>query len=376
MVLAYTELIDSFTIASASAWTDYNIFTLKGVPKGAIVEIALCNAQTGTEQTMGVRTDGSALNRSILIHEAEGGGEVVYTMPVKVHATTGLIECYTTATANYFRILGYFTGCDFTEAMATTAISTTGAWTDHDLGANGGLVHSVVISSAKQDASATMGIRTNGSALNRYLKVHEPEAGGESGFMFYVKSDVNDVIEYWLEEGTSKSLIDLGYFDSTVNFVEAWTQINILADITWEDHDLSAYLDQDGRIANFILTSGEVGVEENIGVRTDLSGLSRYILVHESESAGGFNNQEFTGYTVSVVTLSSTGVVELYAGHFTTDYFWFSGYFKPTAAGPTPGWNKLQYLTEPPTAGAFNKLKFASEPPIAGAWNKILYSTE
>lgn len=50
--------------------------------------------------------------------------------------------------------------------------------------------------------------------------------------------------------------------------------------------------------------------------------------------------------------------------------------FTPAGAGPTPGWNKLQYLTEPPTAGAFNKLKFASEPPIPGSWNKILYSTE
>lgn len=40
------------------------------------------------------------------------------------------------------------------------------------------------------------------------------------------------------------------------------------------------------------------------------------------------------------------------------------------------GWMKLQYLTEPPTSGAFNKLKFASEPPVAGAWNKLLYEGE
>lgn len=44
--------------------------------------------------------------------------------------------------------------------------------------------------------------------------------------------------------------------------------------------------------------------------------------------------------------------------------------------GISPGWNKLQFVTEPPTGGAFNKLKYASEPPVSGAWNKILYSGE
>lgn len=40
------------------------------------------------------------------------------------------------------------------------------------------------------------------------------------------------------------------------------------------------------------------------------------------------------------------------------------------------GWRKLQYATEPPTAGVFNKLKYASEPPVPGAWNKLLYEGE
>jgi len=43
---------------------------------------------------------------------------------------------------------------------------------------------------------------------------------------------------------------------------------------------------------------------------------------------------------------------------------------------PVTGWRKLQYLSEPPTTGAFNKLKYASEPPVSGAWNKLLYEGE
>jgi len=45
-------------------------------------------------------------------------------------------------------------------------------------------------------------------------------------------------------------------------------------------------------------------------------------------------------------------------------------------SGPITGWRKLQYYTEPPTAGTFNKLRFASEPPVASAWNRLLYDGE
>ena len=370
MVLAYTELIDSFTTTPASTWNNYDISTLKGVPKGAIVEIALCNAQTGTEQTMGVRTDGSALNRSILIHEAEGGGEVVYTMPVKVHATTGLIECYTTATGNYFRILGYFTGCDFTEAYSSFDSTAALSWLDLDLGTANNLVHSVLTTHNIQDTTYGYGIRMKGSTLTRYISHHEPEAGGSSGFMWYVKSNSSDVIQYF-SSNTAVDIIDLGYFDSTVDFVEAWSQKDVAASITWTDFDLTAEMDVDGRIANFYIGNKNLDNEYNVGVRTDGSGLNRYILIHESEGVGLNENN---GYTVSVATGVANGVVELYTGLNTAGYFWFAGYFKPVGAGPTPGWNKLQYLTEPPTAGAFNKIAYETEPPVSAAWNKIKYT--
>ena len=332
--IAYTEMIDTFTsFGSDGVWGDYNVTLNKGVPKGAIVEIAFCMAQTGTENTMGIRTDGSALNRYILIHEAEGGGQVLYTMPVKVHSTTGIIEAYHSDVSDLdnFRILGYFTNCGFTEAFGSNAVATINTWTDLDLGTHGGLVHSVILSTQEQDVGFTGGIRTNGGAdLTRSLVIHEPEAGGESGFMFYVKSDANDVIEYYISDTTTKLVYDLGYFDSTVDFVEGWTWINTI--YGWEDADLSTYLDQDGRIANFILTTSRGDVECTIGVRTDGSALARTILVHESESADG---TEYNGYTVSVLS-SVNGVVELYTGDATSDYFMFAGYFKPAITNTAP----------------------------------------
>jgi len=40
--------------------------------------------------------------------------------------------------------------------------------------------------------------------------------------------------------------------------------------------------------------------------------------------------------------------------------------------GPTPGFNKLKYVTEPPSSG-WNQLKYAVEPPVSAAWNKLEY---
>ena len=57
------------------------------------------------------------------------------------------------------------------------------------------------------------------------------------------------------------------------------------------------------------------------------------------------------------------------------DVAFIVGAFKGTT-GPSTGFNKLQYATEPPTTGAFNKLKYVSEPPVPAAWNKLAYAGE
>ena len=68
MVITYTELFPApFSIAVDANWTDYDLFTNRGVPKGAIAEIVCANKNTGTEREAGVRTDGSGINRYISI---------------------------------------------------------------------------------------------------------------------------------------------------------------------------------------------------------------------------------------------------------------------------------------------------------------------
>lgn len=381
--IAYTEMMDNWTDSTNDGlWADYDIHANKGVPHGSVVEIVGTNPNTNAPVMFDLRTDGSSwqLPDNDLfekLDEAESGGENCETRYVQVDVNTGLVEFrHPGGVSCNYRILGYFTNISFTEGANTKRTVGAGSqWEDEVLSGGANCVHAILARNHEQDVGNNIGVRKKGSSLSRYFKLHEAEgAGGTNWATFLVKADASKTIQLYGEDTAKCTFYDLGYFDSSVDFVEAWTQINQSAEGTWQTADLSAYMDQDGRIVNFILTHGTAAAEKYLGVRTP-NALARYILVHESEDATNTDNKEYNGYTVSVLT-SGTGTVQLYAGEDTTDYFWFAGYFKPTAAGPTPGWNKLQYLTEPPTGGAFNKLKFASEPPIAGAWNKILYSTE
>lgn len=324
--VAYTEMIDSFTVADAAAWTNnYDIYTNKGVPKGAVVEIALCNADANSEFSMGVRADGSTLLRQLAIHEAESGGESVATIPVKVDSTTGIIECYTGSVTNSFRILGYFSNCDFTEAYASLTISTTN-WEDETL-SQANRVYAIVAQNFGSDAAYTVGVRTNGSSLERKFLLHEPESGGYSQMLFYTKTDASGIIELYGSNTINCIFYNFGYFDSTVDFVEGWTQLSPGASAVWTSVSVSD-VDQAGRIASIILTHSNAGAEQTIGVRTFLSSLVRSITVHESEGAG----TEYNGYTASVVT--GTGkAVAMYVTDNAYAYFWYSGYFKPAVTG-------------------------------------------
>jgi hypothetical protein len=329
---AYAQMIDSFTIGAGSAWTDYDIYTNKSIPKGAVVEIVLSNNDTGAENNMGVRTDGSGLNRYISIHESEAGGKTTISMLVKVHDTTGLIEAYTESTSCVFDIVGYWTGVDFTEAMSETAVSTTSSWTDIDLGTNGSRVHHVALTGAENNVNFNGGLRTNGSSIERRLETHEQEAGGRSGFSWYVKSDASDIIDYYIDDATTKYVTDLGYFGATLNFVEGFTRTAVPSTGSWQDVDLSSYLDQDGRTAAYLVSHNEEGNERNLGVRTNATAIDRYVLVHEAESSDG-TLEEHTGYTACVVS-DASGIIDVYQANETEaddDGFYFTGYFVPVS---------------------------------------------
>jgi len=333
LAIAWTEAFSSFLPVGAG-WQNYDIYTLLGVPKGAIAEIIIHSVNNAANRIVGVRTDGSALNRTINLHEAEGGGATHVNMLVKVHATTGLIETYCDSTTGItFYLTGYWTGVDFTEMASTFVPTGTATWQDKNLQSAfevpKGRVCQIHVYHNTQDAAKIAGVRTDGSTLERKMSIHEAEGTvtATNGYDTYVKTSVADgIIETYGTDIFSVYFLLLGYFDSTMDYTELWTQKDITTADVWTDFDLTADLDQDGRVTNFVLTHSNANTEANLGARVDGSLLFRYILEHESET------NAYTGFGIIVQSNPSTGIVELLAG-VTADYFWLAGYFKEVAVG-------------------------------------------
>lgn len=335
---AYTQDMDSWqsNVAgwSDATWSIYDLFTNKGVPKGAVAEIILSNATTGTENTMGVRYPTSILARLVTLHEAEGDGQTHCRMFVMTDPVEGKIEGYHSdvSDADYFYLVGYWENVTFTELNNGTILAdSANAWDTEDISTAAANAVAHIIMANNEEAANTMGVRAVGSSLERKLVVHEEEAGGSSLLDLLVKLDANQDCQLYSSD-TANAVFKLsGYFGAEMDFVELWQNIP-LTTTSWEAEDLTAYLDQDGRMVDFLLVHSNEAAELYLGVRNgDDAATERKLLEHEAESAGA--GGEYTGFGMSAQS-NASGVVNLISSN-AGEAFYLTGYFKPAAVGPT-----------------------------------------
>ena len=174
MTISFTETFSSFT-PSATGWQDYDLYTNKGVPTGAIAHIAIASYSSSTDVTVGVRTDGSSLNRYIKLSRVSiSNGNNIFSTYVKCDSSTGKIEIYSSSTSKVnFYLLGYWEGVDYTELFTQITTSTTFAWTDSDVYTNQsipkGSAIDVCLAHYDDVAANYIGIRTDASSLDRRL---------------------------------------------------------------------------------------------------------------------------------------------------------------------------------------------------------------
>ena len=140
-----------------------------------------------------------------------------------------------------------------------------------------------------------------------------------------VKTDASKRISFYSENNNHCRV--MGYFGSEMDFVEKF-ESNQGID-SWADWDLTAYLDADGRMCDFLLVHTAEAAEATMGVRDgDDTTTARTLVEHESESAGA--GGEYTGFSMSAQS-NASGVVHVQLPA-TTSWAYLTGYFKPTAA--------------------------------------------
>ncbi|MBA7666523.1 hypothetical protein ES703_74604 [subsurface metagenome] len=147
------------------------------------------------------------------------------------------------------------------------------------------------------------------------------KGGGINACSMFVKtSEADGIIEVFMEDLDTDRVIITGYFSADMDFEELMQSITNDGDGDWDDSDLTAYLDEDGRICDFLLTHNVQDAEQNLGVRTNNSALDRYIREHEAEAGG------YTGFGISAKS-DNSGIVELKSTTI-DEYFVLTGYFK------------------------------------------------
>lgn len=338
---SYTQDMDNWVSNtygdSDATWCDYDLFTNKGVPKGAVAEIILSNLSANTEEYLGVRTDGSSLDRRIQLHEAEGGGKTHCRMFVLCDASTGKIEtyCQDVSDDQVFYIVGYWENVGFTELYTEFSANSSGSFVNEELVGAGSIDKVVqIIVMNTYEVAHTAGVREKNSSIDRKIHFHEAEGGGVSALDFLVQVDGSNYIEVYTDDPWIE-FYNLGYFSADIEFVEKWQLIEQDGDSDWDAEDLTAYLDQDGRMTDWMLTNGG-GIAAHystatIGVRAgDDSSTARYLEEHESEgTTSPPSPEEFTGFSMSAQS-NASGVVNTYAD-LAVD-FHLTGYFKPASA--------------------------------------------
>jgi hypothetical protein len=320
------------------AWTNYDVFTAHGIAKGATIYVVMENQNGGTDVTMGVRTDGSGLERKVLVHEAEAGGSSCLMMPVTVDASTGLIEYYVSQTANVvFTIIAYFTGTVFTELWQDVSAAVNATWrTVQITGAPASKTCHFCLLNTTATADNNLGVRTDNDAINRYIYEHEAEgagAGEAACFGLHSKTDAAGEIQSYASTIATHKIYCDGYYDANIDYVErAPLRLNLGAN-GWVATDLSANMDEDARVVDLTVGHFDISGEHLTGARVNGSALLRYFLMHETEG-GGTNRNTMLNLPTRT---DASGVVELYTDDSASDRIDMWGYFTFEADAPPAG---------------------------------------
>ena len=280
---SHTEKFEHWNPNYASTWTDKDLYTDYGVPKGSVAEIFVANADTSAQRNVGVRADGSSLDRYILIHESEGGGQDGFTMCVKTDANTGKIECYNTGTTGHFYLLGYFdSNIDYVERMDSLVAASADAWEDEILLTPANAVVEVLVENDAGGSERYGGARANPSSLDRRVLIHEAEGGGLTGGRWSVQSDASSTIEIYEDSTGDIKFALVGYW-----IVENY-ELDLEVQWTIADYDeANEWL--------CIYCGGTMGAED---IRVDVWNGSDWITVFD-DLASGWNSVDVSSYLIS-----------------------------------------------------------------------------
>ncbi|KKS89720.1 MAG: hypothetical protein UV65_C0029G0007 [Parcubacteria group bacterium GW2011_GWF2_43_11] len=335
----YTERFDTLNAAGAAAWENENLSGF-GVSDGDVVEVVAENSATGAASEIGIRTDGSALERRVDLGEAEAGGDVVVTMNAVAVGANAVIDIYEEVIANTsFRLVGYWATPPgtYTELFQTLAAPGSDVtWTDSNLsgyGVGANDIAEIVLANGATAAQNLFGARTNGSSVFRATALPEAENTGRATARMHVEADASSIIEIYHED-VSDTVYEfklVGYW-SAGDYTEDYS-FACNARGAWTDMDLSVLGVPANAVVEMAVGNRYFNDEQVGGVRANGSSLTRSMDISEAEGANGTAADAGNGinYMVMHAQTDANSIVECYAENPDTVDFEVLGYWSCSA---------------------------------------------
>jgi hypothetical protein len=206
----YGELHDSFNAVISNTWQAKSLGD-EGVMANQIAEIAIINDHDSAERLAGIRAAGSSLVRSFDLHESEDGGIDTVTMMVEADSYSR-VQVYAEAhTGIDFHVLGYWRTPPgvYTEFGGGSGSPTVSAnWQVGDLSGFGVPADSIaqfVLGNENDSTEINMGVRATGSVQDRFINLHEAEAGGADLITMHANVDASSQVEWYSSSGASNA---------------------------------------------------------------------------------------------------------------------------------------------------------------------------
>ncbi|MCH7640988.1 glycosyltransferase, partial [Patescibacteria group bacterium] len=214
----------------------------------------------------------------------------------------------------------------FTELQDTWTDAPTG-WNTRDLATFGVPANAIVEVAAGHNETAgteTMGVREVGSGLERSFVLGEAESGGEEYVVMHVNTDASSDIQTRNTDTVEDFFMLLGYW-SGGTYVEAMTALaEPSGAATWEDLNLSGNGLNASDVAEIVLTNAEAAVDNQVGVRENVTSgaVARLVDLHEAENGG------VTTATMLVQADGTTNAtIEIYEEDLTNNDLTLVGYW-------------------------------------------------
>jgi hypothetical protein len=215
----YTEKYQALTIGTTGSWVDSPDLSTYGVAANNVVEV-MASKKSTTAYIAGIRGNGSALDRKLILHASTSSAADCLVMQAKADANKK-IEVWKGNNSVTFTLLGYWTTAPgtYTEKFVDVGKpSSSATWTSRSLSGQSVPAYAIcemLIANASTTNHNNVGVRRADSSLSRLFDIHKSSAStARECSMMHVEADANsNIYQYLQNSGDTVNYYLLGYWN-------------------------------------------------------------------------------------------------------------------------------------------------------------------